>query len=134
MPGTLAAPHRIARQVLPLVLVPGLSCGPGCASSEYVFGVAGQVLDGRGKPVPGARVTLRTDRPVYETITPIRSRAVEADRVGWFAFVYTTHHLPTPYVLVVEKQGCTAREVSGVAPPSQEHSITLDCHVTVHEP
>jgi len=105
-----------------------LSCIASCASSrDYVFGVAGQVRDAGGRPVPGARVTLTTDRPVYDTITPIRSRAIETDAVGWFAFMYITHHLPTPYVLLVEKQGCTSQSVSSVAPPSQEHSITLDC-------
>jgi hypothetical protein len=104
-----------------------LSCVAACGSRDYVFGVAGQVLDARGKPVPRARVTLTTDEPVYDAITPFRSRAIETDAVGWFAVTYTTHHLPTPYVLLVEKQGCTSQKVSSVAPPSQEHSITLDC-------
>jgi len=104
-----------------------LSCVASCASRDYVFGVAGQVRDAGGKPVRGARVTLTTDRPVYDTITPIRSPAVETDASGWFAFMYITHQLPTPYVLLVEKQGCTSQKLSSVGPPSQEHSITLDC-------
>jgi hypothetical protein len=104
-----------------------LSLVASCGSRDYVFGVAGQVLDARGKPVPGARVTLTTDRPVYDSITPLRTRVIETDVVGWFAVVYRTHDLPTPYVLLVEKQGCTPQRVSAVAPPSQEHSITLDC-------
>lgn len=105
-----------------------LSCAAGCASNDYVFGVAGQVVDAGGKPVPGARVTLTTDKPVYDAVTPIQSRAIETDAVGWFAVTYITHHLPTPYVLLVEKQGCASQTVSSVAPPSQEHSIKLDCH------
>ncbi|HEY2942257.1 MAG TPA: carboxypeptidase-like regulatory domain-containing protein [Vicinamibacteria bacterium] len=115
----------------PMSLLGGLalSCVASCASGDYIFGVAGQVRDAAGRPVLGARVTLATDRPVYDTITPIRSRAVETDAVGWFAFMYITRQLPTPYVLLVEKQGCTSQKVSGVAPPSQEHSITLDCRV-----
>jgi hypothetical protein len=110
-------------------LVSGLavSCVAGCASRDYVFGVAGQVRDARGRPVPGARVTLTTERPLYDAVTPFRRRAIETDAVGWFAVTYTTHHLPTPYVLLVEKPGCTSQKVSSVAPPSQEHSITLDC-------
>ena len=75
----------------------------------------------------GARVTLTTDRPVYEATTPIRSHAVDTDAVGWFAFMYVTHQLPTHYVVLVEKQGCTSQKVSSAAPPSQEHSITIDC-------
>ena len=104
-----------------------LSCVVSCASGDFVFGVAGQVCDAGGKPLLGARVTLTTDRPVYDAITPIRSRTVETDATGWFAFMYITHHLPTPYILLVEKQGCTSQKVSSVGPPSQEHSITLDC-------
>ena len=113
----------------PMSLLSGLalSCVASCGSSDYAFGVAGQVRDARGKPVPGARVTLTTDKPVYDAVTPFRSRAIETDAVGWFAVTYTTHHLPTPYVLLVEKEGCTSQKVSSVAPPSQEHSITLDC-------
>ena len=98
-----------------------------CTSRDYLFGVAGQVRDTRGKPVPGARVTLRTDQPVYDGATPIRSRAFETDAVGWFALTYTTHELPTRYVLLIEKPGCAPRELRSVAPPSQEHAITLDC-------
>jgi hypothetical protein len=101
----------------------------GCASREYLFGVAGQVLDGRGKPVAGARVTLTTARPVYDAGTPVGSPAIETDGVGWFAFTYTTHHLPTRYVILVEKPGCPPEEVESVAPPSQEHSIKLSCQM-----
>jgi hypothetical protein len=99
-----------------------------------MFGVAGQVVDAGGNPVPNARVTLTTDRPVYDTTTPLRTRVIETDVVGWFAVVYRTHHLPTPYVLLVEKEGCASRKVNSVAPPSQEHSITLDCQGGPHTP
>jgi hypothetical protein len=118
--------HASVRPISLLCAV-ALSCVASCASRDYVFGVAGQVRDARGRPVLGARVTLTTDRPVYDTITPIRSRALETDAAGWFAVVYITHQLPTPYVLLVEKHGCTSQKVSSAAPPSQEHSITLDC-------
>ena len=110
--------------VLCTLALPGML---GCGSRDYMFGVAGQVIDVGGKPVPNARVTLTTDRPVYDSITPLRTRVIETDVVGWFAVVYRTHHLPTPYVLLVEKQGCTSQRISSVAPPSQEHSITLEC-------
>jgi hypothetical protein len=106
-----------------------LACVTGCGSADYVFGVAGQVRDARGKPVPGARVTLTTDRPVYDATTAFQGRVLETDAVGWFAVRYVTHHLPTPYVLVVEKPGCVPQRLRSVAPPSQEHSITLDCRV-----
>ena len=107
-----------------------LSCFASCGSAGYVFGVAGQVRDARGMPVPGAQVTVTTAAPVYDAgdpTAPIRSRRLETDEVGWFAVTYTTHELPNPYVLLVEKQGCTPQKVSSVAPPSQEHTITLDC-------
>jgi hypothetical protein len=110
-----------------------LSCVAGCGSRDYVFGVAGQVRDAGGRPVAGARVTLTTDEPVYEATTPIRSRAIDTDAVGWFAFLYMTHELPTRYVVLVEKQGCPSQTVTSAAPPSQEHSITIDCRVASRE-
>jgi hypothetical protein len=116
-------------RLAPLILLcgPAFSCASGCASGGYVFGVAGQILDSRGKPLEGARVTLTTDRPVYEAATPVRTRTIETDATGWFAFTYITHDVPTPYVLLVEKHECTSRKVHSVGPPSQEHFITLEC-------
>lgn len=100
----------------------------GCASRDYMFSVTGSVRDANGKARQRARITLTTDDAVYDAITPIRSHTLEADAAGGFQFVYITHKRPTRYVLLVEEQGCSSKQVSGGAPPNQDHSITLDCH------
>jgi hypothetical protein len=111
-----------------------VACAVRCASREYVFGVAGQILDARGQPVPGARVTLTTERPVYDGATPLRSTAIETDAIAWFSFTFTTRHAATAYVVLVEKPGCTSQKVSSVGPPSQEHFIVLDCRADAGAP
>jgi Carboxypeptidase regulatory-like domain len=99
----------------------------GCVTRDYMFSVVGRVHDASGRPVVGARVTLRTQGPVYQATTLVRDVSVPTGEGGGFVIMYITHKRGTPYLLSVENAGCQSQEVRGAAPPNQDHLIALDC-------
>jgi hypothetical protein len=111
---------------LPLLLVSCTLLNCSAVTRDYFFSVTGVVEGPNKEPIAGARVTLRTEVPVYDAVTPVRDRTVDTDENGGFVFVYIAHKA-TPYVLSVDTKGCRSRELRAVAPPNQEHVIALDC-------
>jgi hypothetical protein len=109
-----------------------LLAGIGCAHqgertvADYIVAVAGVVKDGDGQPVEGVQVTFEVSNTLYDAITPVRRQALVTDAAGRFMMNMLISHQPSnPYRLRFEKTGFVTQTITGVAPPHQEHAVTL---------
>jgi hypothetical protein len=83
---------------------------------DYLFALEGTVVTSDGQPIEHAQVTLRTDYPLYEAITPICEVSVTTDRRGRFKFTYLTNQHSHPYTLTVSHANYQAVEIKGTGP------------------
>jgi hypothetical protein len=99
----------------------------GCAvrrDPDYRFGVTGVVTAEDGTPVKDVEVVLNLDTPVYEGITPIRTKRLTASD-GAFVLMYISGSPSTKYAITVQKQGFEPQTAAGSAPPDGHHVFRL---------
>jgi hypothetical protein len=113
--------------ILAALLVANIACAHRgeWQSVDYMFSVVGVVKDSVGEPVKGAQVTIELSNTLYEAITPVQRRVLVTDAAGRFIVTLLSHQASNPYSLRFEKGGFVTQTVTGVAPPHQEHAVTL---------
>ena len=123
-------PPVVAQHAAPvLCLIASTMLLLGCAArritKDYVFNVTGVVQTQDDLRVQGAVVTLELSGPVYEVVDLVRTRHVLTNDTGGFVFAYISHEPGVKYKITVSKEGFEPQSVSGAAPPSGKHIITL---------
>jgi hypothetical protein len=113
----------------PLTLL-ALGCAllaAGCAmrrDRDYRFAVTGVVSAEDGTPINDVEVILNLETPVYEGITPIKTKRLTA-RDGAFVLMYISGSPSTKYTITIQKQGFEPQTVEGSAPPDGHHVFRL---------
>jgi len=104
----------------------GLACASlGLRSRDYMFAVTVLVLDQGSRAVPEAVVSLTTEQPVFEAVTPVTTVHRPTDSSGGCIFMYIAHQPSVRYRVKVQKEGFLPQEVSGVAPPNAHLRVEL---------
>jgi len=91
---------------------------------DYAFDVTGIVIGDDSSPLKDVEITLQTAVPVYEGITPVKTKRIVSPD-GTFIFMYITGDPNTEYTITVRKEGFQTQVVSGSSPPAANHRIQL---------
>lgn len=104
----------------------GLACASlGLRSRDYMFAVTVVVLDEQALAIPDAVVTLTTEQPVFQAVTPVATAERPTDAGGGCVFMYIAHQPSVRYRVKVQKPGYLPQEVVGVASPSAHLKLEM---------
>jgi hypothetical protein len=121
----VAAQHAVPVLLLLASAILAFECAATRIAKDYSFDVTGVVASEDGAPVKGARIPLDLSGPVFEGIGLVKTRHVQTDHTGGFAFGYLTDERGAKYAITIPEQGFKPESISGTAPAPGGHTISL---------